>query len=93
MYEVEGVEPPEPTHPKSYTPFSVWNELSLIHVLSMQYSQLSPCGHLAITDTTIIRTAAKPQAKKVQMFGWNRLPLLRTLANEDNNSRSPQCPL
>ena len=36
MYEVEGVEPPEPTHPKSYTPFSVWKELSLINVLSTQ---------------------------------------------------------
>ena len=28
-----------------------------------RYSQLSPCGHLAITDTPIIRTAAKSQAK------------------------------
>ena len=26
-------------------------------------SQLSPCGHLAITDTPIIRTAAKSPAK------------------------------
>ena len=28
-----------------------------------QYSQLSPCGHPAITDTPIIRTAAKSPAK------------------------------
>ena len=27
------------------------------------YSQLSPCGHPAITDTPIIRTADKFQAK------------------------------
>ena len=27
------------------------------------YSQLSPCGHPAITDTPIIRTAAKSPAK------------------------------
>ena len=27
------------------------------------YSQLSPCGHLAITDTQLIRTAAKSPAK------------------------------
>ena len=27
------------------------------------YSQLSPCGHLAITDTPIIRTLAKYRAK------------------------------
>ena len=28
-----------------------------------QYSQLSPCGHPPITDTPIIRTAAKSRAK------------------------------
>ena len=28
-----------------------------------KYSQLSPCGHLAITDTPIKRTAAKSQEK------------------------------
>ena len=28
-----------------------------------KYSQLSPCGHLAITDTPIIRTATKSPAK------------------------------
>ena len=27
------------------------------------YSQLSPCGHLAITDTPIKRTAVKSQEK------------------------------
>ena len=31
--------------------------------LLAQYSQLSPCGHPAITDTPIIRTAAKSPAK------------------------------
>ena len=29
----------------------------------MKYSQLSPCGHPAITDTPIKRTAAKSPAK------------------------------
>ena len=28
------------------------------------YSQLSPCGHPAITDTPIIQTAAKPGKNK-----------------------------
>ena len=27
------------------------------------YSQLPPCGHLAITDTPLLRTAAKSPAK------------------------------
>ena len=31
------------------------------HIL--YYSQLSPCGHLAITNTPIKRTAAKSQEK------------------------------
>ena len=35
-----------------------WAKLSLA-----KYSQLSPCGHLAITDTPIKRTAAKSQEK------------------------------
>ena len=44
------------------------------------YSQLSPCEHSAITDTLVIRTAAKSQCKnKLQIFGWNKLPLMRTL--------------
>ena len=43
-----------------------------------EYSRLSPCGH---------------SENKLQMFDWNKLPLLRTLANEDTNSRSLQCPL
>ena len=34
-----------------------------------KYSQLSPCGHPAITDTPIIRTAAKSPAKT----SWRRL--------------------
>ena len=32
------------------------------------YSQLSPCGHPAITDTPIIQTAAKPGKSKLQTF-------------------------
>ena len=28
-----------------------------------EYSQLPPCGHLAITDTPLLRTAAKYPAK------------------------------
>ena len=42
------------------------------------YSQLSPCGHLAITDTPIIRTAAESLAKNYRHFDWNKLPTLRT---------------
>ena len=41
-----------------------------------------------------IRTTAKSQAKinyNIQTFDWNERPLLRTLANEDTNSRSRQC--
>ena len=57
------------------------------------YSQLSPYGHLAIADTPIIRSAAKSRAK----INYRRLSqtfsLLRTLANEDTNWRSLQCPL
>ena len=56
------------------------------------YSQLAPCGHRAITETPIIRTAANSPAKK-EMFDWNKLPQLRTPANEDTNSSSLQCPL
>ena len=32
------------------------------------YSQLSPCGHLAITDTPLIRTAAKSPAKVTDVW-------------------------
>ena len=34
-------------------------------IIGFPYSQLSPCGHLAITDTPIIRTEAKSQAKTI----------------------------
>ena len=54
------------------------------------------CGHSATTDTPVIRTTAKSQAKinyNIQTFDGNKLPLLRTLANEDTNSRSLPCPL
>ena len=48
-----------------------------------------------LTDTLIIRTAAKSRAKINYrfMFDWLKLALLRTLANEDTNSSSLQCPL
>ena len=59
-----------------------------------QYSQISPCRPIAITDTPIIRTAAESQKKnKLQTFDRNKLPLLRTVANEDTNSRCLKCPL
>ena len=40
---------------------SYWLPVTLLRLLF--YSQLSPCGHLVITDTPIIRTAAKSSAK------------------------------
>ena len=65
----------------------------LARVLNL-YSQLSPCGHPTITDTPIKRTAAKSPAKTC----YRRLTeinsrILWTLANEDTNSRTLQCPL
>ena len=48
--------------------------------MSPDYSQLSPCGHTAITNTPIIRTTAKSQCKnELQIFDWNKRPLMRTL--------------
>ena len=45
-----------------------------------------------LANTPIIRTAAKfPGKNKLQTFDLNKLPLLRTLANEDTNLRSLQC--
>ena len=47
-----------------------------------------------LANTPIIRTAAKlPGKNELQTFDLNKLPLLRTLANEDPNLRSLQCPL
>ena len=47
-----------------------------------------------LANTPIIRTAAKfPSENELQKFDLNKLPLLRTLANEDTNLRSLQCPL
>ena len=34
---------------------------------SEHYSQLPPCGHLAITDTPLLRTAAKSPAKVTEV--------------------------
>ena len=51
-------------------------------------------SHLGIVNTPIIRTAAKfPGKNKLHTFYVNKLPLLRTVANEDTNLRSLQCPL
>ena len=43
-----------------------------------RYSQLLPCGHLAIMDTPIIPTAAESLAKNYRHFDWNKLQTLRT---------------
>ena len=49
-----------------------------------EYSQVSSCGHLAITNSPLIRTAANPRRRKLQTFDWNNLSLLRrTLAITD----------
>ena len=72
-----------------------FNEIPAHKQQSIQkYSQLWPCGHLAITDTPIIRTAAKSPVKtnyrrlteiNSRYYGLSRM---RTLA------RGPQqCPL
>jgi len=45
-------------------------------------------GHLDKTDSSYI-----PSKNKLQTFTWNKLPLLRTLANKDTTSMSLQCPL
>ena len=56
-------------------------------------------SHLGIVNsrlayTPIIRTAAKfPGKIKLQKFDLNKLPLLRTVVNEDTNLGSLQCPL
>ena len=34
-------------------------------IIGFPYSQLSPCGHPAITDTPIIQTEAKSQTKTI----------------------------
>ena len=37
--------------------WKVFNVILLLLLLFTKYSQLSPCGHLAITDTPLTRTA------------------------------------
>ena len=54
-----------------------WFQLREKCIMS-HYSRLSPCGHLAITDTPIIQTAAESLAKNYRHFDWNKLPTLRT---------------
>ena len=44
-----------------------------------RYSQLSPCGHLAIMDTPIIPTAAESLAKNYRHFDWNKTPNITDL--------------
>ena len=80
--------------------FKVCEQLDpILFRFSSNYSQRLPCGHLALTDTPIIRTAATSLAKKKKTNvkqkkkKKKKLRLLRTLANEDTNSRSLQCPL
>ena len=62
--------------------------------LSSAYSQLSPCGHPAITDTPIIRTAAKSPAKinnrRLTEINsrYYRLSLMRTLTRGPHSVRN-----
>ena len=51
--------------------------------LFSNYSQLSPCGHLAITDTPIIRTVAKSPAK----IHYRRLTEINSRSITDSRSR------
>ena len=63
--------------------FKVCEQLDpVLFRFSSNYSQLLPCGHLAITDTPIIRTAATSLAKKKNTDVWlkkkkKKLRLLR----------------
>ena len=58
-----------------------------------EYSQLSPCGHSAITDTSIKRTAANSPAKTNYRrlteinFRYNGLSLMRTLPRGPSSVR------
>ena len=59
-----------------------------------QYSQISPCRPIAITDTPIIRTAAESQKKKINYrhlteinFRYYRLSLMRTLTRGASSVR------
>ena len=49
--------------PVRVTGSALLNQLKLRNPWFPGYSQLSPCGHPDITDTAIIRTAAKSRAK------------------------------
>ena len=76
---------------RRHLPLLAGNTLS--YFLFNYYSQLSPCGHLAIKDTLDIWTAAKsPSKNKLQTFDWNKFPLLKTFTIKDTNSRSRGCP-
>ena len=58
------------------------------------YTVNSRLAATPLTDTLIIRTAAKSQAKiHYRRLTEIELPLLQTLTKEDSNSRSLQCPL
>ena len=69
-------------------PLSINQKLPLPFAWIAAYSQLPPCGHLAITDTSLLRTPRyygqqQNPRRKLQTFDWNKLPLLRTLATTD----------
>ena len=68
--------------------------ISCISTSFLWYSQLPPCGHPTITDTWIIRTAAKSQAKinyrclteiNSRYYG---LLLMRTLTQDPHSVRN-----
>ena len=62
-----------------------WTETSKmslrIRIQHVHYTQLLPCGHPVITDTLIIQTAAKSQAKCLTEINsrYYRLSIMRTL--------------
>ena len=49
--------------------FEQQQNIPVMHFINFNvYSQLSPCGHLGITDTPLIRTAAKSPAKVTEVW-------------------------
>ena len=58
-----------------------------------RYSRLSPCGHPAVTDTTLLRTKASPPPPAKRIKKWLKqikLSLLRTPAITE--MRTLSCP-
>ena len=64
------------THIKNFTRTIIY---SLNHTQDACTVKVSPCGHPIITDTPIIRTAAKSHVKIYYFFEWNKLSLFWTL--------------